>query len=386
MEEDTSASAPVAPAAPPAHTIPFELRGGHVLLSGTVDGHPATFILDSGASMCALDSGWSALLATAGSPSTATGGSGAVSMVLARMQSLRLGSLLLRDEAVALMPLAAVGEQHGRRIDGTIGYSLFARFVVEIDYAARVLRLHEPAAYQYAGSGASLPVDLAMRIPIARVTVKLHGSAPIDARLVLDIGAATLGAAFTAPFVDAHEDGLARAPQSAATSRGVGNAGTGTVTRLDWIDMAGLRAPEPVVMLMREHAGFFGVTWADGTIGAAIFERTTAIFDFARQRVILEPGPMFQAPFAFDASGLALSSAPASADSVIVRSVAPGSVAEHAGLCAGDVITSICGVRATGESLEELRALLRTADVVREVVARRGDAEMRFPVTLRERI
>jgi len=54
---------------------------------------------------------------------------------------------------VATLPLEWFSRQVGRRTDGFLGSNVFRNYVVEIDYANQVLRLHDPAAYSYSGSG-----------------------------------------------------------------------------------------------------------------------------------------------------------------------------------------------------------------------------------------
>ena len=54
---------------------------------------------------------------------------------VATLDSIRLGSLLLEHERVVLVPFNA-SEHHGVQVHGTIGYPLFARYVVQVDYVA----------------------------------------------------------------------------------------------------------------------------------------------------------------------------------------------------------------------------------------------------------
>src|SRR6185503_11849758 len=125
----------------PSHTIPFDLRHNHVILAATVNGRPARLILDTGSSVCTLDREWASSIgiSTAGT-TAAVRGVGDVSVTLATIDSIGFGSVELLGETVALMPFEAVSSAHGIPIHGTIGYSLFARFIVEIDYVARELR------------------------------------------------------------------------------------------------------------------------------------------------------------------------------------------------------------------------------------------------------
>ena len=45
-----------------------------------------------------------------------------------------------------------------RNVDGVLGKEFFDQFVVEIDYARRLLNGYDPSSYKYAGSGKASPL------------------------------------------------------------------------------------------------------------------------------------------------------------------------------------------------------------------------------------
>jgi hypothetical protein len=56
--------------------------------------------------------------------------------------------------------------------------------VVEIDYLARVIRLHDPSTFTYDGPGERLAIDLSMRVPIvAAALVANDGASWVDGTL-----------------------------------------------------------------------------------------------------------------------------------------------------------------------------------------------------------
>ncbi|MEP6494163.1 MAG: aspartyl protease family protein [bacterium] len=371
---------------PACAIIPIELRAGHVILTASVNGATARLILDSGSSVSTLDAEWAAPLSlpTVGGPVMALG-TGDPTVTLATVQSIALGDIELGQQTVAIVPLRAASAQSGITLDGTVGRPLFARYVVEIDYARRELRLFEPASYEYTGHGVTVALDLARGVPIMPATIVPRGAPPFPARLVLDIGTSGLGVLFTTPFAITHAAAFDRTfGIEMSNAVGVGGAMTGRVIRLDRLEIGGLSIHAPTAALPRNGAGFFDVTWADGTIGTPIYERTTLIIDYSRSRAILEPGPEINAPFLYDASGLEL--VPQASGAIAVISVATPSAASDAGIEPDDVVISVDGRPATGERLDAIRESLRTPGETRTfVVARRG-RDMRFKVLLRARI
>lgn len=58
----------------------------------------------------------------------------------------------------------------GRVTDGVLGKEFFSNFVVEIDYDARLINLHDSHSYRYTGSGKSLSIEKASRMIFFRHT------------------------------------------------------------------------------------------------------------------------------------------------------------------------------------------------------------------------
>ena len=110
-----------------------------------------------------------------------------------------------------------------------------------------------------------------------------------------------------------------------------------------------------------------------GTIGGEIFRRFTVIFDYARQRMILEPNRHLRDPFPYDGSGLFLAATGPDLRGVkVLRAISEGP-AYAAGIRDGDEIVAIDGRPVSDRSLEEIRKhLSRPGRRVRLDVLRGG--------------
>src|SRR6185503_10937392 len=95
------------------------------------------------------------------------------------------------NQRVRTLPLTVFTPVLGRPIHGTIGHDLFNRFVVEIDYAARVMNLYEPKDYRYSGKGEVVPVTIEKDEPFLQAKIIQRGRAPIEAKLKIDTGGVT---------------------------------------------------------------------------------------------------------------------------------------------------------------------------------------------------
>jgi hypothetical protein len=137
--------------------IPFVLDNGIIYLQVGVNGSPLrSFILDTGAAYTVLDLPVAkALGLKLESIGPIEGGAGANPPEAFRVLdavTLKLPGVAVTGKDVLAMTLARIDDctgtsrdsGTGRPMDGILGKPFFERFVVEIDYAAREVRLHDP--------------------------------------------------------------------------------------------------------------------------------------------------------------------------------------------------------------------------------------------------
>jgi hypothetical protein len=172
------------PAAAPV-TIPFELATQHVIVKATVNGsRPLAFVLDTGASAAlvrmnvAKELGLSLfgeVNARGAGPGTQTG-----SRVRDAKWSL-VGLERLAQPISLALPLPELPSAFGRDVDGIIGGEFIRQFVVELDYQARHLRLHDPATFEYSGRGETLSIEVnANGHPVLEATVTPSSGKPLQ--------------------------------------------------------------------------------------------------------------------------------------------------------------------------------------------------------------
>lgn len=343
------APAPVAPVA-----LPFTLRFGHVLFDARVNGQPATLVLDTGSSACGIDAEWGKSQQLPAGREAKAVGTEDVGIRLTTVESLSLGNgVELRNELAALVPLHDFSAQHGRRIHGTIGFPLFSTHVVEIDYAARVVRLHDPRSFVYDGRGERISLDVSKRVPVLHAELVGRRGESLPARLLLDIGTGGYGALLTKSFVDRHSSILNEPPFiEGQIGAGVGGAVHGRVTMASALRIGSLTVRNPILALPLTDRGFFGLDWVEGTLGAPILCRTRLIMDYPHDQVIIEPVESWDAPFEYDLSGLSLRADAPALESVIIDDIRPASAADAAKFKLGDIVRSVDGRLVSGESLE----------------------------------
>jgi hypothetical protein len=130
-------------------------------------------------------------------------GEGSSTGTFLRGASLSLFDFELRFDALASLRLDDLESYDGRAIDGVLGYELFSRFVIEIDYIAKTIKLYEPASYVYSGPSDSVPFELLYgNLPMVRAEIEQPGRAAIAGMFVVDSGA-SLALGLSRSFTDA---------------------------------------------------------------------------------------------------------------------------------------------------------------------------------------
>lgn len=98
-----------------------------------------------------------------------------------------LGSVKGEGLAVAVVPKRSLFEERPG-IDGIIGYELFVKFVVEINYKTRTIRLFEKMPYGHADGFTSLPLEINRAMPQVQSSIVMNDKSTINLRLLIDTG------------------------------------------------------------------------------------------------------------------------------------------------------------------------------------------------------
>ena len=182
--------------APQSHRIRFRLAGGAqplMLVPVHVNGRgPHEFILDTGAGTTILTPDLSTMLAlkSTGSKEGQTAG-GKVNVLLAKVQSIALGSVQREDLDVAITDLSHLERVVGAKIAGDLGYNFLKHFRLTIDFRNSQLAINEPRhALEFPSAVAEVKFRLAAPAkPLILVQAHLNGRGPFQ--LALDTGTST---------------------------------------------------------------------------------------------------------------------------------------------------------------------------------------------------
>jgi hypothetical protein len=252
----------------------------------------------------------------------------------------------------------------GRDVGGILGYSFLSRYVVDVDFDARVLTIYAPDQYQ--AKGESIPFRLVKHTPYTHAKVAVAGRPPVDLEVLVDSG--------SQDAIDV--DALGESPDRLEVIGGVGlgQEFRTVLARADSVQIGSFVLPHP-----------FGATGGVGLIGNEILRRFHLAFDYAHEKIFLSPGQHFSDPFELDASGLDLRWN-SGFESLDVHDVGKDSPAWVAGMRPTDTIIAINGQMASAFTMEQVSQLLTEAGREIWLTVKRGTTTQVVKVLLRKRL
>src|SRR5579872_878784 len=274
-----------------AATVPIELQGVHVFVAVSVNGKPATFVLDTGASANVITPAAAKRLGLSpGSQQTpligAAGRAGSVASV--KIALLAVGATQARNQVAYVIRLP-----EAMPCDGLLGTPFLRDRIVKIDYESSKLMLIPKSEFQPPAGATVLPLRFDGNTPFVEAHADGHSG-----WFRMDTGADN-GATLFSAFVESnHLRGRYSPAIRIVTGRGVGGLLMGDLVRLPLLQIGPYKFVRAVAELSRQTEGTFGDKRNAGNIGGEVWQRFTLTLDYADRRAYIEPNSRFDRPFA----------------------------------------------------------------------------------------
>jgi hypothetical protein len=315
----------------------FELyEGERIFIPATVEGRPVTLLLDSGAGITALDSGFAKQVGVkAGGSVGVMGVGGPSTMRLAPNIEVKLGGLTLSHITAGLMDLSGVAAGMGRPLPLILGKEVLNELVVDIDFQRRKIAFRDPSGFS--GPPGAVRLTLGKHGDSHTVPVSVEGAAPVP--FDFDLGNGSPLIVYGAYRDSAHL--LDGKPQSLTLMTGVGGAKPDKMATISSIALGGVQLASVPATFPDAGNDAVSSDRAGGNIGLPVFRRFRLVTDYAHNAIWLTPNAAAIAePFPKRRSGLMVIHY---RDRLKVIQVAPGSPAAQAGWKEGVEITAIDG-------------------------------------------
>lgn len=314
--------------------VPFELTPGNQLrFTMTVDGRPATAILDTGVSYSVLSRRFAeraALKVRPGGNATAIGG--VVDIGWTPTATIAMGGLTRRGGGLTVATLPAIATGSADAVDLLVGRDLTGGFALDIDYAGRRFRLLPSGRLPFRGFTAPLSISRDRLVYVSEITLGAARLRP----MVVDTGDGSSVTVTAGGWANARLTGIRT---TTAISFGLAGAVTSTIGIVPTLRLGELTARN-VEIRVEPAGGFSDSIEAAGRIGSGFLQNYRVLLDPTAGRMILSPVPHADQPPVRSTSGLLVGVA---RDRLKVLHVMQGGPAQAAGWKEGDMICAIDG-------------------------------------------
>ncbi len=265
----------------------------------------------------------------------------------------------------------------GVDVQGILGYEVFSRFVVEVDYEGRLLTISLPDLFKPKKRYQELSIQVQDTKPYIQAPVTLRTGTVINAKLLVDTGASH------GLVLDPASDARIVVPEKHVVSligRGLSGAINGKIGRITSIELGKYKLNEVVANFPNpsDYGYADSIKYADifrnGAVGGELLSRFTTVFNFPKGKMYLLKNNSFNRKFNFNLSGLTFKAKGVRLRRFEVTDVRKGSTADAAGILVGDELVSINGVSTSGFDLNGINTVfdLRPGKQLRLEVMREG--------------
>ena len=363
--------------------IPIEIYNNLIVIPVVLNGAlPLKFILDTGVRTAILtQKSFTDILNLTYSRKYTISGPGGVKLIDAYVTnnvSLELPGVTGRGHAMLVLEedYLELRNYLGTDVHGILGYELFSRFIVEVDYDRKLLTLMLPNRFKPSRRYKGIPIRIEDTKPYITMPVVLADGTQITAKLLMDSGASH------GLLLDPATDPRIKVPAHTVSSiigRGLGGAITGKVGRIRELQLGPFKLHNMIASFPDPNSYFdslkLGLTPRNGTLGGETLSRFTVVYNFPKEMVYLKKTPSFKKGFHYNLSGITIKAKGARLDVYEIMEVRKGSSSDRAGVMAGDVIQSINGISAHQLSLNSVNALFnfKPKKKIHLIVDRKGE-------------
>ena len=346
-----------------------QLTGGIIIVRALLGNFTDSlnFILDTGSGGISLDSGTVAELGLQPSePERIIRGIGGIRKVgFIKNHSLKIGNLSIDSLNFHVVDYEVLSSLYGERIDGVIGFSVFSRFIVKINYDTKEVSFWTNGSIKYPKAGYLLRPRL-NTLPVS--SARIVDNRTLNLNYLFDIGAG-LTVLFSSEFIE--DSSFLRPKKTRYLKQGEGLGGKvdlylGVMKELR---IGHYRFKNVPICIFNDEYNVTSYPTLGGLIGNDIFRRFNCILNYSKRQIHLQPNSHFRDPFDYAYSGVELYFIDGK---IIIGEIPIGSPAFTAGLQQGDEVLGVNNLFGLG--INEMRQELQTATgSVRIFIRRNGE-------------
>lgn len=315
-----------------------QLTGGVVILKAQLDNFPDTlnFILDTGSSGISLDSTTVAYLKLqpVASDRTIRGIAGIKKVGFLYNRSLRFPDLTVDSLNFHVNDYSVLTSVYGEQIDGIIGYSLFSRYILKINYDSLKIDICSKGSIRYPKGGYLFkPILSTLPVQFARI----KDESQHNMRFLHDIGAGVC-LMLSQDFVDDSAVLQKKRKLWPKDGEGIGGKISMNLTIIKELKLGPYRFRNIPTYIFEDAFNVTSYPYLGGLIGNDILRRFNVIFNYPKRDIHMVPNSHYRDPFDYSYSGIELYFIDGNIE---MGSVAKDSPADLAGIKQGDIVVAV---------------------------------------------
>lgn len=319
--------------------FPFkELNGGIILVQAKLNKitEPLNFILDTGSGAISLDSETTAEFNISHVPSgkSINGIAGIRDVDFAKNSSLNFPGLKVDSLDFYINDYDILSSAYGQKIDGVIGYSLFSRYIIKIDFDSLLIEVYQPGSMKYPSNGFLLH-PLFTSLPIQPLTIK--DSKTITANFYFDTGAGLCFLMSKQFEDDSSVLKKSRRPVSIQV-QGFGGKKEMLLTIMKEVKIGPYKFRKVPANVLDDEFNATSYPFLGGLIGSDILRRFNMIINYPKREIHLLPNTHYRDEFDYSYTGMNMFYVDGR---IVADDVITGSPADKSGLRSGDIIVAV---------------------------------------------
>ncbi len=281
---------------------------------------------------------------------------------------LSFGTITLDSVRMQVNNYDILSSVYGEQIDGILGYTFFARYLVRVDYDSSRIDIYSNGPVKYPKGGYLLRPHL---VGLPMMEGRLNDARNINSQFYFDTGAG-LCLLFSSEFTaDSAVFGPKKKRPVRAEGAGLGGKKEMQLTTLKNFSIGPFRFRQIPTYVFDDSYDVTNYPQLGGLIGNDLLRRFNLILNYSRSEIYLVPNGSFNQPFDYSYSGVTIALV---GGKIVVTDVMKDSPGENAGFKEGDIVLEVNGD--AGQDMQVYQGLLRTIGPRVRVLVRREEGEV----------
>lgn len=260
-----------------------------------------------------------------------------------------------------------LSKQLGMTINGIIGYSIFEKFIVQVDYETQKITFYNPLKFKKfkrLKKWEKMPINIYNGKPYTTVEVNVNDTLKFNSKVLIDLGASDALWLFPQTFSNYKS---IYPPTLYYLGQGLNGDIFGFQTSIKSLKISNKYYFENISTSIPDTFSIqvpkdYDVEGRNGTIGAELLRRFHILFDYQKGFMYIKKNKFYKDDFIYDLSGIEIQTPYPGIRYYSIYYVHPNSPASDSGLKTGDVFLSIDNQPVTELKLNEILLILSTRE------------------------